>query len=135
MQVIKTIMTFINNRPNEITIPERVEKKWGYEDVIINTDSFCGKILKFNKGAKFSNHFHDKKEEYFYCDSGVMQLTITNTSNATKTVHILLPGNGMYIPRLCPHQVECLEEGRIFEFSTTHMDSDSYRIEPGDSQK
>ena len=33
-----------------------------------------------------------------------------------------------------PHQLEALDEGRIFEVSTHHEDSDSYRVLPGDSQ-
>jgi len=33
-----------------------------------------------------------------------------------------------------PHQLEALTDGRIFEVSTHHEDSDSYRVLPGDSQ-
>jgi hypothetical protein len=34
-----------------------------------------------------------------------------------------------------PHQLESLTYGRIFEVSTHHEDSDSYRVLPGDSQR
>ena len=34
-----------------------------------------------------------------------------------------------------PHQIICLEEGDVFEVSTTHYDSDCYRVMKGDSQK
>ena len=34
-----------------------------------------------------------------------------------------------------PHQLQALTNGRIFEVSTYHEDSDSYRVLPGDSQK
>ena len=33
-----------------------------------------------------------------------------------------------------PHQLEAITDGRIFEVSTHHEDSDSYRVLPGDSQ-
>lgn len=33
-----------------------------------------------------------------------------------------------------PHQIICIEEGDIFEVSTHHVDSDSYRVMKGDSQ-
>lgn len=33
-----------------------------------------------------------------------------------------------------PHQIIALEEGDIFEVSTPHFDSDSYRVGKGDSQ-
>jgi hypothetical protein len=31
-----------------------------------------------------------------------------------------------------PHQLEALEDGEIFEVSTQHFDTDSYRIWKGD---
>jgi hypothetical protein len=33
-----------------------------------------------------------------------------------------------------PHQLESMEDGEIFEVSTTHSDHDSYRVFKGDSQ-
>jgi hypothetical protein len=33
-----------------------------------------------------------------------------------------------------PHQIKALTDGRIFEVSTHHEDSDSYRVMRGDSQ-
>jgi quercetin dioxygenase-like cupin family protein len=33
-----------------------------------------------------------------------------------------------------PHQVKALSDTVIFEVSTQHFDSDSYRVLPGDSQ-
>tara|TARA_R100000008_G_scaffold39011_1_gene22314 strand:- start:291 stop:536 length:246 start_codon:yes stop_codon:yes gene_type:complete len=33
-----------------------------------------------------------------------------------------------------PHQLEAVTDGIIFEVSTHHEDSDSYRVLPGDSQ-
>ena len=35
-----------------------VEKGWGHELIWATNDKYCGKLLKFNKGAKFSMHFH-----------------------------------------------------------------------------
>jgi quercetin dioxygenase-like cupin family protein len=34
-----------------------------------------------------------------------------------------------------PHQLEALTDGVVFEVSTEHFDSDSYRVWKGDSQK
>jgi quercetin dioxygenase-like cupin family protein len=34
-----------------------------------------------------------------------------------------------------PHQLEALTDGEVFEVSTEHFDSDSYRVWKGDSQK
>ena len=34
-----------------------------------------------------------------------------------------------------PHQLKAIQRGEIFEVSTYHDDSDSYRVLPGDTQK
>jgi hypothetical protein len=31
-----------------------------------------------------------------------------------------------------PHQLEAITDGEIFEISTQHFDSDSYRVQKGD---
>jgi hypothetical protein len=30
------------------------------------------------------------------------------------------------------HQMEAIEDAELYEFSTQHFDSDSYRLKPGD---
>ena len=40
-------------------------------------------------------------------------------------------GDVVTIPRGMPHQLEALENGEIFEISTQHFDTDSYRVEKG----
>ena len=52
----------LNKLTNEI-----FPKKWGYENIIVNNEEYCGKILHFNAGTKFSNHMHIKKGKVFIC--------------------------------------------------------------------
>jgi len=112
-----------------------VEKGWGYEMVIVNNDLYCGKILHFKKGAKFSMHFHMKKMETWYVTSGLFTFRWINTANADIIEETLKPGDTITNHVGEPHQIICLEEGDIFEVSTTHFDADSYRVGKGDSQK
>jgi mannose-6-phosphate isomerase-like protein (cupin superfamily) len=114
---------------------ECVQKGWGYEIIIVNNKDYCGKILHFNKGAKFSMHFHMKKMETWYVSCGLFKFLWIKTSNADVIEETLKPGDTItnYVGE--PHQIICLEEGDIFEVSTTHFDSDSYRVGKGDSQK
>lgn len=116
------------------TKPNRVVKAWGYEDIIINNGNYCGKILHFNENAKFSMHFHLKKDETWYVNSGQFILSWIDTDRAISNVTILNPGDVMHVRPGQPHQVEALKEGDIFEVSTEHFDDDSYRILKGDSQ-
>ena len=41
----------------------KIDKGWGYELIFASNDLYCGKIMVFNKkGAKFSMHYHAKKD-------------------------------------------------------------------------
>jgi len=40
---------------------EIVEKGWGKEIIFVNNPEYCGKILCFDKGKKFSMHYHIQK--------------------------------------------------------------------------
>mgnify|MGYP003334401194 CR=1 FL=1 len=47
-----------------------VEKGWGSEFIFATNDKYCGKLLKFNKDARFSMHFHAEKDETWFVLSG-----------------------------------------------------------------
>lgn len=111
-----------------------VNKKWGCEIIIHNDNEYCGKILIFNKGAKFSMHFHIKKKETWYVNNGKLQFSWIDTKTAVKHSRILEKDDIIEVERGMPHQLYALEESRIFEVSSEHFDDDSYRIEKGDSQ-
>lgn len=121
---------------NEIPLADRiVEKKWGREIIIHNDEDYCGKILVFDKDARFSMHYHMKKRETWYVQDGLFRLRYINTENAE--IHEVEIGAGEVIdiePGL-PHQLIALTKGEIFEISTQHFDDDSYRVGKGDSQK
>lgn len=119
----------------EITKPERHIKNWGWEDWLINNEQFCGKILHFNKGAKFSAHFHGIKNEVQYLHSGKMILRYIDGHNAAQLEREINVGDVINIPRFQVHQLEAIEESEIFEVSSQHFEEDSYRVLPGDSQK
>jgi quercetin dioxygenase-like cupin family protein len=110
-------------------------KGWGEEVWIINTDKYCGKLLKFTAGASFSDHFHIKKDETWYVLEGKLELRHYNLANADKIVTPLGPGSVVHIPPSTPHQLVALEPSIVIEVSTPHEESDSYRIGKGDSQK
>lgn len=47
-----------------------IEKGWGYEEIFVTNDRYCGKRLLFNKGGRFSMHFHIDKLETWNVLSG-----------------------------------------------------------------
>lgn len=113
---------------------KEVKKGWGYEKWIVNNDKYCGKLLFFNKGKRCSWHFHKIKDETFYLQSGLISLYYGWEEDLSKSeVLILEPGDSFHIPIGLKHQMVALEDSELFEFSTEHFDSDSYRIISGDS--
>ena len=47
-----------------------VPKGWGEEIIIENNEMYCGKVLIFNQGCKFSMHYHLIKDETWYVNEG-----------------------------------------------------------------
>ena len=110
-----------------------VPKGWGFEKWIVNCNEYCGKLLYFVKGRKCSWHYHKLKDEYFYVQSGKILVFYSDEDdiiNAHTT--ILVKGDNFHVYRGLRHRMEALEDTELFEFSTEHLDSDSYRIEKGD---
>lgn len=112
-----------------------VEKGWGFEKIWATNDKYCGKLLCFNKGAKFSMHFHSVKDESWLVLSGKFMVKYIDTKDASEHETVLQQGDTWHNPPLLPHQVICLEEGTIIEVSTPDSVEDNYRVLPGDSQK
>ena len=110
-----------------------VKKGWGYEKWIVNKALYCGKLLFFNSGKKCSWHYHVKKDEVFYLQSGRMIVRYSEQDDLSKSEEkILEPGMNFYIYPGLRHQMEALEDSELFEFSTEHFDEDSYRVIKGD---
>ncbi len=112
-----------------------VPKGWGSEEIWATNDRYCGKLMHFNAGAKFSMHFHKEKEETWYVLSGKFSVFYIDTVDATMHEAQLSAGEVWHNKPLLPHQVVCVEAGTIIEVSTPDSVEDNYRIGKGDSQK
>jgi quercetin dioxygenase-like cupin family protein len=111
----------------------RVPKGWGHEIWIANNDVFCGKILNFNQGKSFSWHYHKLKHEVFFVQSGRIRLFYGWGDDLESAQDIeLSPGDSFDIQIGLRHRILALEDSLVFEFSSTHFESDSYRIVKGD---
>ena len=113
----------------------KIDKGWGFEIIFANCDKYCGKLLNFRKGAKFSMHFHAEKDETWYVLSGSFEVRWIDTADASEKLVQLYQGDTWHNKPLLPHQLICIEEGTIIEVSTPDSVEDNYRVQPGDSQK
>ena len=112
-----------------------VPKGWGSEEIWATTDKYCGKLMHFDTGAKFSMHFHAEKDESWYVLSGQFSVHYIDTIDARTHTAELNTGDTWHNRPLLPHQLVCIAAGTIIEVSTPDSVEDNYRIAPGDSQK
>jgi len=110
-----------------------VPKGWGFEKWIVNCQEYCGKLLYFVKDKRCSWHYHKLKDEVFYLQSGKMLIKYSPDNDINDAKELLLtPGANFHVYRGLRHQMIALEDSELFEFSTQHFDSDSYRVQKGD---
>jgi quercetin dioxygenase-like cupin family protein len=109
-----------------------IPKGWGHEIIFENNEKYCGKLLVFNKGCKFSMHYHMIKDEAWYVQEGEFLYRWIDTETAKEHVTNLFEGDSVRQLPGQPHQLEAITDGTIYEVSTRHFDSDSYRITKGD---
>ena len=111
-----------------------VKKGWGHELIWATNDLYCGKLMHFNKDAKFSMHFHSDKDETWLILEGKFELRYIDTKDASTHSKILKEGDTWRNYPLEPHQLICIEEGIVIEVSTPDSVEDNYRVGKGDSQ-
>ena len=109
-----------------------VPKGWGWERWIVNCEEYCGKLLFFEEGKRCSWHYHKLKDEVFYLQSGKMIVKYSEEDDIEQAEELVLnAGDNFHVYRGLRHQMIALEDSELFEFSTQHFDSDSYRIIKG----
>jgi len=105
---------------------KKVQKEWGYEKWIVNTEKYCGKLLYLKKGKRCSLHHHAFKDETFYVLNGKVIMEIGIIIDMKEK--IMVAGDSQRIKPNTDHRFNGLEESAIIEFSTHHEDGDSYRM-------
>ena len=90
-------------------------------------------LLFFEKGKKCSWHYHKIKDEVFYLQSGKLLVKYADNDDLEHANEkVLEAGQNFHVYTGLRHQMIALEDSELFEFSTEHFDSDSYRIVKGD---
>ena len=114
--------------------PVHIEPKgWGREIWIANNPLYCGKILEIRKGRRCSLHYHKLKTESFYLHKGRLKIRVKDSVDSDRLEEFeMSPGDCMDVAPGFVHQMEALEYSELFEFSTQHFETDSYRLVKGD---
>jgi quercetin dioxygenase-like cupin family protein len=102
-----------------------VEKEWGHEEWIVNNAKYCGKKLVFKASYQLSMHHHKIKEETFYIIAG--KVFLETEHDGVRQTRLMEPGDIAHIKPNMWHRITALVDSEVIEFSTHHMDEDSYR--------
>lgn len=102
-------------------------KVWGHEEWIINEAEYCGKKLVFKAGYRCSLHYHKIKDETWYVTYGKVLVEVIDGDK--KIERIMTVGDAQQIKPGVVHRISALTNAEVIEFSTHHMEEDSYRIE------
>lgn len=125
-------MTYISENDPDLTPykPEIHEKGWGHEQWIDNNDIYCGKILVMRAGEHSSWHYHKIKRETFYLASGKLVIHHSREDDLENAdSFVMVEGECFRVPTGLRHRIEALEDSHLFEFSSSHKNRDSIRIE------
>ena len=102
---------------------KQILKVWGKEEIIVNCDLYCGKLLYLRKGATSSYHYHIKKQETFYALKGQVVLTIEGKD------YMLTPfSRAQTIMPEQKHSFFGITDAIILEVSSHHSDEDVVRL-------
>lgn len=108
---------------------EIIEKDWGYEQVLVNNDHYCAKILHIYPGWECSLHYHRVKKETFICIEGKVDVEVMDNEGVIMHT-ILIPGQDLTLEPGTPHRFSSQNWGisAVLEVSTPHSDEDVVRF-------
>jgi mannose-6-phosphate isomerase-like protein (cupin superfamily) len=104
-----------------------VEKPWGREIWVAHTDKYALKIIEVKQGHRSSLQYHVQKHEHIYVDAGRLEMEWENDQGQMETLS-LGPGEVVENAPGRKHRVTALEDVRLIEVSTPHLD-DVVRVE------
>ena len=104
----------------------RVDKMWGEEIWLHNSDLYCGKFLVIDPGMMCSNHRHLVKTETFVVLEGSPVIQLQGGLWETKA-----PGDSVHVPVGTWHRFGAVEAPAVLlELSSHHDDEDVQRRDP-----
>ena len=103
-----------------VTIPDKylftkVEKPWGYEELIECNDKYVLKRLFMKEGHACSLQYHELKRETILVLSGSLSIRVGDESRVYK------PGETVTIPPHTIHQMKALEDSLYCEASSNEL--------------
>lgn len=105
----------------------KIEKPWGYEEILEQNQNYVVKRLFMLKDKKCSLQYHDFKDETFIVLSGKLKFYYGNSKDNLQTKE-LEPGDFFHVPTKMIHRMEGIEDSLYLECSTNYL-NDVIRIQ------
>lgn len=105
---------------------EKIDKRWGWEQTLVETEHYSVKHLLMRADQSCSLHWHDRKHETVTCLSGVLVIEFENHPSVT-----LMPGYSLAIPagRMHAHRmIAASGDCRYLESSAAGCRDDATRV-------
>ena len=103
--------------------PKIVDKPWGYEEIIVQTNSYVMKKIFIRAGHRLSRQFHAQKDETVYVSKGVLLLDLSENDSESNILK-LSEGKSWRIKPKTIHRFTAPEDQSVelFEVSTPELD-------------
>lgn len=105
----------------------RIEKPWGYEDLIHVGESYMFKKLFMKSGEACSLQYHARKHETVLVHSGELLVSVGASVEQMEDV-VLVPGDFVVLEPGVIHRMSAIEDCIYFEASTPELE-DVVRLE------
>ncbi len=102
----------------------RIEKPWGYEEILINSNGLVLKRISIKAGHRLSYQYHKKKNEGMYIESGRGFAEI----GMDKEIQTLYRDITLDIPAGFRHRITSTKDLVVLEVSSPELD-DIVRLE------
>jgi len=108
---------------------KQVEKVWGREIWLTNTQAYCAKFLEIQPGFHCSLHCHKLKHETFFVLEGTAQIKVIYP-NGYNEERVYIPGDHLALEPGTYHRFQSVNSSPVLllEVSTQHSDSDVQRL-------
>lgn len=116
----------IKSVPVKFIEKKRLERSWGVENILTDSDKYLGKINVYKAGKAGGLQMHKDKDETFHIISGEGFLDYDEGHGLKRTR--IYPGDTIHIPPGAVHRIEAITQIFGVEFSTCHYD-DRIRVE------
>jgi mannose-6-phosphate isomerase len=100
---------------------KKIEKPWGYEEILEHNEFYVVKRLFMKKGHKCSLQYHQYKKETFTLLSGKLKFTHGDNEHSLTDI-VFDVGNYFTVNPNYIHRMEALEDSLYLECSTNQLD-------------